>query len=156
MLQTQRGRTTSDTCDNVNTSQCLQLQLESLEEQDKTVDLAEKKDGPAQRYCWWREPSYCGWNVSVDLLVAYIAEHGPFDGLMGFSQGSALICLALAHCTQGGLHLSGLKFAIHFCGFVAHPLDFTNMHPVGIELPSLHVWGKADAQVCHRSDKDIC
>jgi hypothetical protein len=153
-LQMQAVATTSDTGDDISTPQCSQLQLDSCEDQNRTMalDFAEKKDRIAQRFCWWREPSYSGWKLSVDLLMNYIAEHGPFDGLIGFSQGSALICLALAHCTQQGIHLCGLKFAILFCGFVPRPLDCVNMYPARIVLPSLHVWGKADAQVCDQSD----
>ncbi len=147
-LQTQSVQTTSFTGED---PQCSQLHLESFEEPDRTQDFAEKKERISQRFCWWREPSYGGWKISVDLLLDYIAEHGPFDGLLGFSQGSALICLALAHCAQQGLNLCGLKFAILFCGFVAHPLDCADMYPARIELPSLHIWGKVDAQVCQHN-----
>jgi hypothetical protein len=119
-----------------------QMPLGSSEEQHK----AQFPERRSQRFCWWREPSYSGWNISVDLLVDYIAEHGPYDGLLGFSQGSALICLVLARCSQA-LNLRGIKFVILFCGYVARPLDCANMH-TRIEIPSLHVWGRADAQVC--------
>ncbi len=157
-LQIQSTRATSDTSGDLYTPQCPPLRLDSFEKQDKTAvpDAEEEKDRVAQRYCWWREPSYSGWKISVDLLVDHIAKHGPFDGLMGFSQGSALVCLALAHCSQQGLNLCGLKFAVLFCGFAAHPLGCANMYPARIALPSLHVWGKTDAQVCGRSVKKNC
>jgi predicted esterase len=36
-------------------------------------------------------------NQSLDFLVNYVAKHGPFEGILGFSQGAAMMTLLLNH-----------------------------------------------------------
>jgi thioesterase domain-containing protein len=43
---------------------------------------------------------------SVDLLLTHIRKHGPYDGIMGFSQGAAMatrIALLLESAGEGHL-----------------------------------------------------
>ena len=43
--------------------------------------------------CWWqhKEPGvYEGIERSLEFVTNYIQEHGPYDGLIGFSQGAAM------------------------------------------------------------------
>lgn len=58
-----------------------------------------------------------GFSASLDHLEQYIRQHGPFDGLMGFSQGAGLSALAAL------LQHRGLKFQdipkIKFCILIA-------------------------------------
>ena len=81
----------------------------------------------------WVRPSQSRRAVGVDaslaLLVETLEKEGPFDGILGFSQGAAMGSLLLAHvqqtvALQQGGRVSGLalpRFAILVAGFV--PMD---------------------------------
>jgi hypothetical protein len=79
----------------------------------------------------WVRPSQSrravGMDESLALLVDTLVKEGPFDGILGFSQGAAMGALLLAHvqqALQNGGSLSGLtlpRFAILVAGFV--PMD---------------------------------
>ena len=42
-------------------------------------------------FTWWREQSVAAIRDAHRWLDAYMAEHGPYDAVMGFSQGCALV-----------------------------------------------------------------
>ena len=104
-----------------------------------------------------------GWEASEISLRDFLKRHGPFDGVLGFSQGSAV---AATLCAQQQLqqqlqkerHLSdtsggcvgptltdrGFRFAILSSGFVsACPAHSRILGGIGgaIKMPSLHVFG---------------
>src|SRR6478609_3711037 len=65
---------------------------------------------------------------SIDNVLDIIAEEGPFDGVMGFSQGAAMIASVLAHySTQNPLEpqTNLFKFAIFICG--SKPFTYDGM-----------------------------
>ncbi len=59
-------------------------------------------------YEWWdREEStnhYRGVTETLDYLLRFDKEYGPFDGVMGFSQGAgvATLCCALKQAAEAG------------------------------------------------------
>ena len=96
----------------------------------------------------------------LDDLEAYIAEEGPFDGVMGFSEGAALAAMLMIrksrqdHVAQ---HVKPLfKCAVFFGGGV--PADPTALEhgefrlldseSIGepISVPTAHIWGKNDRE----------
>ena len=122
--------------------------VESTDELANDDEFGSNDDhGKSKRFCWWSEPSYIGWSSSVDRLIAHIQDEGPFDGVLGFSQGSALVCLTLALCFQKGICLRGLKFAMLYSGYLPSPPELPAWLSGTVALPSLHVWGESDAQV---------
>lgn len=55
-----------------------------------------ESDGAGLARAWWRDRSSLhGLRDSVAAVSAFAAERGPFDGLLGFSQGA---CMAAALC----------------------------------------------------------
>ena len=48
---------------------------------------------------WWRfdgsEKEVLGWRESIAQIKGVIEEQGPFDGMLGFSQGASMTALAL-------------------------------------------------------------
>jgi hypothetical protein len=63
----------------------------SLETLLQDVSLHEKK-ATAERTTWVRPAlsrQMVGWDDTAALLRHTVAEHGPFDGVFGFSQGAA-------------------------------------------------------------------
>lgn len=84
---------------------------------------------PAAAPGQWVRPSQSRRAVGVDeslaLLVETLQKDGPFDGILGFSQGAAMGALLLAHVHKHASgQLCGLtlpRFAILVAGFV--PMD---------------------------------
>lgn len=59
--------------------------------------------------------AYGGADVSVAHVAEFLRLHGPFDGLIGFSQGGAMAAIAVA----GQLH--GELLQVRLCGDFALP-----------------------------------
>lgn len=109
---------------------------------------------------WWNaaedaaRPStsktYVGLDASLDAVRHAVEEHGPFDGVLGFSQGAtlaALLCLTPAETLP-------FRFAMLISGFMPRDASLEPLFgvmdeppPTRISLPSLHVMGTADALV---------
>ena len=52
-------------------------------------------------------------DASVDVLDAIVSAQGPFDGIMGYSQGSMMVLYYLSRVPAGTF-----RFALMFCGYV--------------------------------------
>lgn len=103
-------------------------------------------------YTWWvgRDPttgpdgevtfkSYEGQDESIAVIDEYIAAHGPFDGILGFSQGGILASM-LANSKR-------FKFAIICGSLLPGPqtsLDLIHGADSPIEIPTLHFYGAKD------------
>jgi predicted esterase len=90
---------------------------------------------------------YEGWSRTQDAIVAAFDGLGPFDGILGFSQGAALAGLLVGLRAHGGpLHFD---FAILVSGFSSNDPELAGLYarPDAYALPSLHVIGRADGIV---------
>ncbi|XP_038231696.2 esterase OVCA2 [Dermochelys coriacea] len=105
--------------------------------------------------CWWlprpreetlgarEEAASCaGLEESLEAVAGAFAAHGPFDGLLGFSQGAALAALLCARKQRGDARFP-FEFAIVVAGFEsrAAPPSYCQ-EPIAV--PTLHVLGEAD------------
>src|ERR1700689_2617781 len=123
------------------------------------VDAPTLADGD---FGWWHATEnaasggtvrYRGWTKTRDALSAFCAQHGPFDGVLGFSQGAAvaalLVALSVDAAAQPRFELVPMSFAILIGGFVSRdpPPARTRDGPGGIDAPSSHVIGRADTVV---------
>ncbi|KAL5337596.1 serine hydrolase FSH [Aspergillus crustosus] len=132
-----------------------------------------------ESYGWYRRshtaepPLYVGLEDGLDAIAKVLGEEGPFDGVIGFSQGAAMAAMIaalleekrqdafkhLASAPAGGevfmypssfeaLNHPALKFALCYSGFRS-PGDrykaFYDSPP--IQTPILHVLGSLDAVV---------
>ena len=92
-----------------------------------------------------------GWPASEAALVDVLRREGPFDGVLGFSQGAAV---AAALCAQQQLQqqqqpltcanaVAPLRFAILCSGFPSAAAEHKTVHAgVGsLQLPTLHMFG---------------
>lgn len=93
---------------------------------------------------------------AVDALDAYITAEGPFDAIMGFSQGAFLAATLLALKVKQNPHQQLMdpifKCALFFSGDCPYDpaavlrgelLDF-DMEGETIPIPTTHVWGYND------------
>ncbi len=101
--------------------------------------------------CWW-VPPVSDASDAVDLLRRVCAEKGPFDGVMGFSQGAAL---AATLCAMQHVDAASVPWRFRFCvligGFVptisapAAAVDALKaVEAAPCTVPSLHIFGEAD------------
>ncbi|KAF4440058.1 hypothetical protein F53441_12380 [Fusarium austroafricanum] len=88
---------------------------------------------------------------AIDNVLDMIAEEGPFDGVVGFSQGAAIIASVLAHYSkQNPLQpqTNLFKFAMFICG--SKPFTYDGMSRIDhcckpiVQIPTAHVVGKKD------------
>ncbi|KAL5700337.1 Rhodanese-like domain-containing protein 6 [Ranunculus cassubicifolius] len=95
-----------------------------------------------------------GYEVSLSYLKGIFSEMGPFDGVLGFSQGAAMTALLCAERER----LDGveLKFVILCSGFA---LNLGSRVEVGsIDCPALHIFGDRegkDRQIGCQDSKEL-
>lgn len=118
-------------------------------------------DDEADLYGWWVRTAsgakgtleYTIPQSTFDFLHDYIVENGPFEGIIGFSQGAGLggylvrdinRILALTPTEQ-----PPLKFFISFSGFKLEPPQYQAVYDIdNDETPkSLHIQGELDGVV---------
>jgi len=85
------------------------------------------EDPIKRRLSWWHSGDAGTWWQVVDCLAAVFKQKGPFDGIIGYSQGSA-VAAALAAMSIAGEFEAGIRFAIVVAGY--HLKD-----PVGVWDP---------------------
>lgn len=110
---------------------------------------------------------------SLDYLTKYIREHGPFDGIVGFSQGAS-IAMMLASLCEGsvrpervmalanqGLPLlipppqSPFKFAIACSGFVNAPQFYDGFFTPQVQTPTMHLIAEWDHMVSEQMSGEM-
>lgn len=108
-------------------------------------------------YGWWtrKGPDMMDYEIeegTIDYLRNYIIENGPFQGIVGFSQGAGLAGYLLTNFNEL-LNLTkeqqpDFKFFISFSGFKLEPERFQESYSMNlIRVPSLHVQGELDTVV---------
>lgn len=104
---------------------------------------------------------YEGLQESFVSLAALLAEEGPFDGVLGFSQGGAVAAVLTAvledaRVFPGDLGFPSpfsssshprLKFCVVYSGFRAADERFAGFFKRKIRTPSLHFLGQVDGVV---------
>ncbi|XP_031266413.1 rhodanese-like domain-containing protein 6 isoform X1 [Pistacia vera] len=95
-----------------------------------------------------------GFNVSLSYLKKVFSQEGPFDGILGFSQGAAM---AASVCAQRE-RLKGeidFRFVILCSGFALQSAKFEHG---SINCPSLHIFGSdlgKDRQIANLASRDL-
>ncbi|GAY63168.1 hypothetical protein CUMW_223460 [Citrus unshiu] len=109
-------------------------------------------DGPFDPHQYQQQTD--GLDVSLAYLKTIFSQEGPFDGILGFSQGAAM---AASVCAQWE-RLKGeidFRFAILCSGFALHSAEFEHR---SINCPSLHIFGGDlgnDRQVANQASKEL-
>ena len=87
-----------------------------------------------------------GYDESISFILQALEQHGPFDGMLGFSQGASLLSL-LVHLQQTKPKLfehKSFKFAIFVSGFKSLITSHQDYYSMPLELPSFHIMGSGD------------
>lgn len=93
-----------------------------------------------------------GWQESITYLGNVLRDRGPFDGVLGFSQGAGVAAALCAAQQAGHGEVAGtepLHFALLFSGHlpVAPELRALLARAGPLRVPSLHCFGDADRQL---------
>lgn len=95
-----------------------------------------------------------GFDVSLSYLKKVFSQEGPFDGILGFSQGAAMAATVCAQWER----LKGeidFRFVILCSGFALQSAKFEH-EP--INCPSLHIYGSdlgKDRQIVNQASRDL-
>ncbi|PMD16305.1 hypothetical protein NA56DRAFT_708855 [Hyaloscypha hepaticicola] len=128
--------------------------LDGLVETECQEDMRSMFRGPYYSWCSMLSDNklvdYESAKQALDFVLDIIVEDGPFDGIMGFSQGAALaLALLLRYATDHPLDpaYTICKFAIFFScvGINEEQNQWDNGNLLSI--PSLHVFDKNDSMV---------
>ncbi|KAM9272583.1 esterase OVCA2 [Morus bassanus] len=95
-----------------------------------------------------------GLEESLSAVAAALAERGPFDGLLGFSQGAALAAMVCALRARGDPRFP-VAFAILVAGFASRAPAHGHFYREPIALPTLHVMGDADAVIAAPLSREL-
>lgn len=123
-------------------------------------------------YIDMQSPNACQ-NASI-RLAAFVADRGPFDAIMAFSEGASVATTFMLG--QASLGLSPFKIAVFFCGGTpADPAALErgrirllvpeNSGSYLIDIPTVHVYGENDprklefgvhlSQICRDDGKSV-
>ena len=125
-----------------------------------TVDAPNRASGPVhedvsaffgestERFEWWNATrvdgtattSYAGLEKSLRAIEATCERDGPFDGVLGFSQGATLAAIALATPRTRGR----FGFGIFVSGMKSRAAETETLAYDAVTVPTLHVIGRKD------------
>ncbi|KAE8380495.1 serine hydrolase FSH [Aspergillus bertholletiae] len=112
--------------------------------------------GPFREWYTWdfvkRVPPKETVTQAIEYILSIIEEDGPFDGVIGFSQGGAIVSALLAHYSnQHPLEpqTNLFKFAVFICSSRPFTYDGGAMFDAGvhgqvIRIPTAHIVGRKD------------
>lgn len=96
-----------------------------------------------------------GLEESLEAVKKAVRELGPFDGILGFSQGAALVAMVCALQEQVSPDFK-FQFAILVAGFQSvcaqHERFYTG---TALTIPSLHVFGQKDGVIPDRLSREL-
>ncbi|RZF43537.1 hypothetical protein LSTR_LSTR013061 [Laodelphax striatellus] len=95
-----------------------------------------------------------GIEESIALVQETVANEGPFDGILGFSQGAAFTAIICALLTKKALNFE-LKFVIIVAGFKSLYDDHAELYHQKINIPSLHVIGESDEVISQERSREL-
>jgi len=109
-------------------------------------------DGPFDPLQYQQQTA--GYDISLSHLKNVFSQEGPFDGILGFSQGAAMAALisALQEELKGEMDF---KFVVLCSGFA---LRMKAMECGPIKCPSLHIFGNEhgkDRQIANQTSKEL-
>lgn len=132
-----------------------------------TKTLSYEDDTNSGTRSWSRQLDESSWHKSLQSIAKAFQTEGPFDGVLGFSQGAAMaaaLCrLQLHEERKAPLDLVKFHFVCLFSGFTpAHGFNVggEEVDKVGTTspfscFPSLHVCGASDEIITSRRSKSL-
>ncbi|XP_041864352.1 esterase OVCA2 [Melanotaenia boesemani] len=102
-------------------------------------------DIQAQRFCAQQQcEESLGLSESVTAVREAVNAQGPFDGILGFSQGAAFVAMLCCLQEQKLEPEFNFRFAILVAGFRSKCKEHQKFYNAPFQIPSLHVFGLED------------
>lgn len=109
-------------------------------------------DGPFDPLQYQQQTA--GYDISLSHLKKVFSQEGPFDGILGFSQGAAMAALVSAQQEKLRGEMD-FKFVVLCSGFA---LQVKEMEFGPIKCPCLHIFGNEqgkDRQIANQASKEL-
>lgn len=134
-------------------------------------------DTEIEAYGWWRRsstvepPEYMGFDEGLDFVANILKQEGPFDGVIGFSQGAAMAVM-ISSLLEGesrreafkkaedssnlaipfpssfaGLSYPPMKFCVTYSGFIAPGERYAAFYHPCVNTPTCQFIGSLDTVV---------
>jgi hypothetical protein len=160
------------------------ISLKSSDPQADTTEASPRSVYDGNSRSWWYNldtvSDYPGIELSLAALKKAVADHGPFTGVIGFSQGAALAGIFTSWCEsgssenlgatfKGGNHLSTrilgdllsekpqppLDFAVFLSGFCATAKYYSGFYLSTMCTPTVHATAEYDTMVEHWQTREL-
>lgn len=137
----------------------VELNPKDLPESFSETEEGEEERADKRMLTWWlfdhsRPKEHYSVNPGLEVIRQAVLEHGPFEGIIGFSQGASFASIVSSYfsdSTNGREKIPGqgpLKFAIICSGFVPRSKPIlSEFFSSPIPTPSIHVIGLQDKVV---------
>lgn len=96
-----------------------------------------------------------GLDQSVTAVRDAIRTQGPFDGILGFSQGAAFVTMLCSLQEQNLEPDFNFRFAVLVAGFRSACSEHERFYKSTLQIPSLHVFGQEDRVIPDHMSKDL-
>ena len=96
-----------------------------------------------------------GLEESLHFLEQVFKENGPFDGILGFSQGACLIGLLCAQYHSDMNSPFRFQFVMLFSGFKSLLSPHSNIYTNPLQWPSFHTIGDTDEVIPSHMSTDL-
>lgn len=101
----------------------------------------------------------CDESLGLDESVAAVREavkvQGPFDGIMGFSQGAAFVAMLCCLQEQKLEPEFSFRFAILVAGFRSACKEHLKFYAAPLQIPALHVFGLEDRVIPDNMSREL-
>ncbi|XP_047463013.1 esterase OVCA2 [Mugil cephalus] len=135
---------------------------------DKENDSVPGPGGDDDPRGWWfsdtRALSFsaqqeCEESLGLDESVAAVREavkvQGPFDGILGFSQGAAFVAMLCSLQEQKLEPEFSFRFAVLVAGFRSACKQHQKFYSAPLQIPSLHVFGLEDRVIPDNMSREL-
>ncbi|KAI9280223.1 serine hydrolase FSH [Umbelopsis sp. AD052] len=94
-----------------------------------------------------------GFTETIEALVQLLGDQGPFDGILGFSQGAGLAVILMSILSHDPWrqryhvpeHVQPFRLGVILSGFMLYTPAYTEFYQQGkINAPTLHVYSRQD------------
>ncbi|KAM4546204.1 esterase OVCA2 [Fundulus diaphanus] len=96
-----------------------------------------------------------GLDDSISVVREAVKAQGPFDGVLGFSQGAAFVAMLCSLQEQQLEPELNFRFAIIVAGFRSRCEEHQKFYDAPLQIPSLHVFGLGDKVIPDGMSRDL-
>ena len=124
-------------------------------------------DGDSEQRGWWfsspgkayNAKEYTefteGFEESLNVVADFIAQEGPFDGILAFSQGASFLSIICSLKEMNDARFQNFRFAMFVAGFKSRQSSHKVYYEQLVQLPTFHIIGETDAVIPREMSDDL-